>query len=110
MGYYRIGQDTYSAANEIFMRNAKIVLLVYDITNKNTFECLDKFYKQICNINDKDNIIIGVVGNKNDLYEERVIEEKEGEQYTKDINASFYETSTFDYNSIFNLFEDCFYL
>ena len=88
------------------MKNTQIALLVYDIINKKSFDDLNEWwYKQICDINGKD-IIIDVVGNKNDLYEERVIEENEGQKYPKDTKASFFETSAFDYNSIFNLFED----
>ena len=100
-----IGQDTYSAANKIFMRNAKIALLVYDITNEQSFKNLNKFYKQVCDINGKDKVIIGVVGNKNDLYEERVVEEEEGQKYAEEIKASFFETSAKDHETIESLFE-----
>ena len=99
-----IGQDTYSAANKIFMRNAKIALLVYDITNEQSFKNLNKFYTQVCDINGKDKIIFGVVGNKSDLYEERTVEEEEGQKYAKDIKASFFETSAKDHETIENLF------
>ncbi len=101
-----IGQEKYRAANNIFMKNTQIALLVYDIINKKSFDDLNEWYKQVCDINGRDNLIIGVVGNKTDLYEDRVIEENEGQKYAEEINASFFETSAFDYNSIFNLFED----
>jgi small GTP-binding protein len=101
-----IGQENLRAANKIFMKGAKIALLVYDITNKESFTNLNEFYKQVCDINGKDKIIIGVVGNKNDLYEERVIEEEEGQKYAKDIGASFFETSAKDHETIENLFLD----
>ena len=100
-----IGQDTYSAANKIFMRNAKIALLVYDITNKERFKNLNKFYTQVCDINGKDKVIIGVVGNKSDLYEERTVEEEDGQKYATDIGASFFETSAKDHETIESLFE-----
>ena len=100
-----IGQDTYSAANKIFMRNAKIALLVYDITKEESFKNLNKFYTQVCDINGKDKIIFGVVGNKSDLYEERTVEEEDGQKYAKDIGASFFETSAKDHDTIENLFE-----
>ena len=99
-----IGQDTYSAANKIFMRNAKIALLVYDITNEQSFKNLNKFYTQVCDINGKDKVILGVVGNKNDLYEERAVEEEEGQKYAEEIKASFFETSAKDHETIENLF------
>ena len=101
-----IGQENLRAANKIFMKGAKIALLVYDITNKESFTNLNEFYKQVCDINGKDKIIIGVVGNKNDLYEERVIEEEEGQKYANDIGASFFETSAKDHDTIENLFLD----
>ena len=100
-----IGQDTYSAANKIFMRNAKIALLVYDITKEESFKNLNKFYTQVCDINGKDKIIFGVVGNKSDLYEERTVEEEDGQKYATDIGASFFETSAKDHDTIENLFE-----
>ena len=101
-----IGQDTYSAANKIFIRNAKIALLVYDITKEESFKNLNKFYTQVCDINGKDKIIFGVVGNKSDLYEERTVEEEDGQKYATDIGASFFETSAKDHDTIENLFLD----
>ena len=98
-----IGQENLRAANKIFMKGAKIALLVYDITNKESFKNLNEFYKQVCEINGKD-IIIGVVGNKNDLYEERTVEEEEGQKYAEEIKASFFETSAKDHETIENLF------
>ena len=101
-----IGQEHLRAANKIFMKGAKIALLVYDITNKKSFTNLGEFYKQVCDINGRDKIIIGVVGNKNDLYEERTVEEEEGQKYAEDIKASFFETSAKDHETIENLFLD----
>ncbi len=98
-----IGQEHLRAANKIFMKGAKIALLVYDITNEKSFKNLNEFYKQVCEINGKD-IIIGVVGNKNDLYEERVVEEEEGKKYAEEIKASFFETSAKDHETIESLF------
>ena len=87
------------------MRNAKIALLVYDITNEESFKNLNEFYKQVCEINGRDKLIIGVVGNKNDLYEERNVKEEEGQKYAEEIKASFFETSAKDHETIESLFE-----
>ena len=43
--------------------------------------------------------------NKSDLYEESVINKEEGENYAKSINATFYETSAMDYESVSIAFE-----
>ena len=99
------GQEIYRNVNKIFMKNAKIALLVYDITSKESFDSLDSWYNQICENNDKENIIIGVVGNKSDLYEERVIEENEGQNYAERINGIWGETSAMDFDSVNSFFE-----
>ena len=99
------GQEIYRNVNKIFMKNAKIALLVYDITSKESFDSLGSWYNQICDNNDKENIIIGVVGNKSDLYEERVISEEDGEKYAKTIKGIWGETSAMDFESVNSFFE-----
>ena len=84
------------------MKNVKIALLVYDITSKESFDSLDTWYKQIGENNDIDNIIIG---NKSDLYEERVIEENEGQNYADRIHGVLGETSAMDFDSVNSFFE-----
>ena len=38
------GQEKYRALAEIFYKNAKIIILVYDITNKKSFEEIKKYW------------------------------------------------------------------
>ena len=52
------GQKKYSAANKIFMKNTKIALMVYDITNQKTFKVLNEFYEQINDVNGKGNVFL----------------------------------------------------
>ena len=101
-----IGQIGYRAVNKIFMKNTKIALMVYDITNQKTFNVLNEFYEQINDVNGKENVFFVVIGNKSDLYEEKVISKEEGEEYAKSINGLFYETSATDHECIENLFKD----
>ena len=91
-----IGQESLRATNKIFMKNAKIALLVYDITNQETFDNLNSFYNEIDNVIGKNKVLLGVVGNKSDLYEEQVVKNDEGQKYAKSINAFFFETSAKD--------------
>jgi small GTP-binding protein len=101
-----IGQQKLRTTNKIFMKNAKIALIVYDITNENSFKNLKVFYNEINEYIGKENIVIGVVANKSDLYEEKVVSKEEGEEYAKSINALFFETSATDHQCIENLFKD----
>ena len=103
-----IGQSNYRIINNIFMKNTKIALLVYDITDHNSFDILNEFYKQVIEVNEKENIFFAVTGNKSDKYEEQVVSKEEGEEYAKSINALFFETSATDHECIENLFKTVF--
>ncbi len=100
-----IGQSNYRIINNIFVKNTKIALLVYDITDHNSFDILNEFYKQVIEVNEKENIFFAVAGNKSDKYEEQVVSKEEGEEYAKSINALFFETSATDHECIENLFK-----
>ena len=101
-----IGQIGYRAVNKIFMKNTKIALMVYDITNEKTFDILNEFYEQVIEVNGKENVFFVVVGNKSDLYDEQIVSKEEGKEYAKKISALFYETSATDHECIVNLFKD----
>jgi GTPase SAR1 family protein len=47
-------------------KTLKIVLLIYDITNQNSFNNLNKWYKQVRNMNNSDKIF-SIVSNKCDI-------------------------------------------
>ena len=56
----------------MYTRDANIILLVYDITNQNSFSHLSDWLKDLTNIN-LNEIIIAIVANKNDLNAKREV-------------------------------------
>ena len=100
------GQDIYRNVNKIFMKNAKIVILVYDMTSEESFKGLNDWYKQVIDVNDKNEIQFGVVANKSDLYEDQKVNKDEAENYAKSINAVYGETSALDYDSVYDYFKN----
>ena len=98
------GQIDYRAINKIFMKNTDIALIVYDITNRESFKELSDWIKGVKEINNNKNVIFGIAANKSDLYEQRVVNKKEGEEFAKNNNALFFETSAKDYDSVENVF------
>ena len=98
------GQERYRAINKIFMNKAKIAAIVYDMTNQETFDNIKNWYNELKEINNTIEMI-GIIANKSDLYEEKVVSKEEGENYAKSINGFFYETSAMDYESVSNAFE-----
>ena len=94
-----VGQEKFKSVNKIYMNQAKIALMVYDMTVQNSFNNLQNWYNELKDKNDSVEII-GVIANKSDLYEDKVIDKEEGENYAKSINALFFETSAMDYESV----------
>ena len=86
------GQEKYRSITKIFIKGAKIVIFVYDITEEDSFKNLDYWVKSVEEVLGKD-IILGVVGNKMDLFYNQKIKTEEGKKYADEIGALFCETS-----------------
>ena len=100
------GQERYKSLTKFFYKDAQIIIMVYDITKKNSFENLkNQWYKEIQELSEK-NYILAIVGNKSDLYETEQISEKEAREFAESINAIFELTSAQNNSGIQQLFED----
>ena len=101
-----MGQERYRSMNKIYYKNAKVGILVYDVTDKKSFEAIKNYwYEQLTESGDKD-IIICLVANKYDLYEKREVTNEEGEEFAKSIGAIFASTSAKNDSGINFLFEN----
>ena len=87
-----IGQEKYRSLTKIFVKDSNIVIFVYDITKRESFESL-KYWKKIINDILGDDLTLGVIGNKIDLYLEEKVKEHEGKEYADSIGAKFKITS-----------------
>ena len=104
--YDTAGQEKYRAIAKLYYKNARVVILVYDITDIKSFEAMKNYwYEQVKDIQ-TENLIIAIAGNKCDLYEERQVENETGEEFAKSINAIFVETSAKNDSGIDKLFEN----
>ena len=101
-----MGQEKYRAMAQIFYKDARIVILVYDISNQKSFEAMkDYWYPQVKEKGPKE-IILAVAANKSDLYELRQVDDEEGEKFAKSIGAIFASTSARNDTGITSLFEN----
>jgi len=64
------GQEQYRSINKIFIRDSKIILIVYSIDNRKSFNEVDFWIKYVKENLKDDKYIIALVANKNDLYED----------------------------------------
>ena len=89
------GQERFRSIINMYYRNASVILLVFDISCRDTWETVDYWYNEILLQNDGANKPIFVlVGNKSDLRHE--ITKKEIIQKSIDIGAYYYIFSSFD--------------
>ena len=95
------GIKNFRSINNTFLKSSKIILLIYDITN---IESFIELYNWNELINGRKNILKCVIGNKNDLLEKRVISFEDGRKFAEEIRASFFETNARDYINIYELF------
>ena len=91
------GQERYRGLIPSYVRNSSIVFIVFDITNRKTFESIPKWIELIKSI-EKNNILV-LIGNKEDLKEKREVEEKEGNELAKKNEIAYYELSAKNYNN-----------
>ena len=100
------GQEKYKSLTKFFYKDAAMVILVYDITRKESYDNLKNFwYKEIQEYGEKD-IVLGIAGNKSDLYDEEAVPEKEARDFAKSINAIYALTSAQNNSGVTKLFED----
>ena len=86
------GQERYRSVTTAYYKGAVGALVVYDTTNKESFQNVDNWITDLRNYADKKVSVI-LVGNKNDLENEREVKKEQGEIKSKDYGIAFLETS-----------------
>lgn len=100
------GQEKFHSITRLFYKDAYIVCLVYDITNYESFkELKEKWYDDLKKNGEK-YTVIGIVGNKSDLYIQEQVKEEEARQYAETIGALFMQVSAKTGDNINLLFEN----
>ena len=101
------GQEKFRSLSRIFLNKSNIVVFVYDITKRDTFEKLKEiWYPTAIQILGKENVVYGVAANKSDLYENEEVKYEEGEAFAKSINAIIKETTAMNHKQIEELITD----
>ena len=101
-----VGQEKYRALAEIFYRDAKVIVFVYDITTAYSFQELTKYWYGEVKQKTTGDPIFAVVANKVDLYNDSVVSYNEGLQFADKIGAIFQTTSALSNSGIETLFDN----
>ena len=103
--YDTCGQERYNSINETYYRKADAALLVYDISEKKSFDVIRDYYcpkiKQFC----KKDIPIILLGNKTDKEKFRQIKTDEGIELASKEKYRFKETSCLKNENVADAFE-----
>ena len=86
------GQERFKSLSVNYIKKANGILIVYDITNKQSFVNIENWVKCAKEEMTKE-IPIYLIGNKCDLEESRVIQREDGENLATQFGTKFYETS-----------------
>jgi len=86
------GQPQFRVVRQNFYRGARGVVLVFDVSRRETFENLEKWREEVNEI--LTDLPCIVIGNKADL--PRKVGEEEAREYSLRINAQYFETSVIE--------------
>ena len=90
--YDTAGQEKFRSLIPMYTRDSNIILLVYEINNKDSFLHLPDWINDLTNVN-KDDVIFALVGNKIDLEESRQVSPEEGQKFAEEHGYIFQEVS-----------------
>ena len=101
------GQEKYRSVTKNFYVNAAIGLMVYDIRVKDSFENIKTYWSEQLKEYGEENIVLGIAGNKCDLFEQQEVSDKEVKKFAESIGAVFKSTSCKENVGINELFYEC---
>ena len=101
-----VGQEKFRSLAKIFYKDAKVIILVYDILNEKSFKALKEFWYNETINNAESDPIFALVANKIDLYQNQVVDNNDGKAFADEIKAIFQTTSALSNSGIKNLFDN----
>lgn len=97
------GQERYHSLAPMYYRGAQAAIVVYDITNKETFHKAQTWIKELQR-QANPNIVIALAGNKLDLANKRAVSYEEAKAYADETGLLFMETSAKTAANVMDIF------
>ena len=98
------GQENFRSIARAYYKNSVCACIVYDITNRNSFNSVQDWIND-CTKQTSKSILLILIGNKNDLNDKREVQYEEGEEFARRRNMIFLETSAKNGSNINDIFE-----
>ena len=115
--YDTAGQEKFRSLIPMYIREAQIILFIYDVSDKESFDSIPRWIQDVLDVKNTDPVLV-LIGNKIDLEKERKVTYEEGKRFAEQNNFIFQEVSAktgknFDtlfevqiYESIYNKFKN----
>lgn len=88
------GQIKFEAMRRHFYKGSEAVILIFDLSNRKTFENITNWFKDIRNYTKSESNLVGfILGNKEDLINDRTVNHEEAYKVAQDLNLEYIETS-----------------
>lgn len=91
-GWDTAGQELYRSVTRSYYRFSAVVLMVFDVTSRSSFEHLHSWLDEV-RASASASAVLALVGNKSDLRDRRCVPREEAEAFAERIGALYYETS-----------------
>lgn len=86
------GQERFRSVTHAYYRDAHALLLLYDVTNRASFDNVKAWLTEIHEYAQQDAVLM-LLGNKADSTHDRVVRREDGERLAKEFGVPFMETS-----------------
>ncbi|RKP40355.1 P-loop containing nucleoside triphosphate hydrolase protein [Dimargaris cristalligena] len=87
------GQEKFRTLTSSCYRGVHGVILVYDVSRRDTFEHLDQWLNELNTYCSDQEVVKMIVGNKIDMESERMVSRQEGADYARRTQSMFIECS-----------------
>lgn len=98
------GQERFKSITNSFFRNVEGGLVVFDLSNLESFQSVETWIKSFRDANTRSGIIL-LIGNKSDKSAERIVSNEEAENLAKKLDIYYFEVSAKSGSNVNDAFE-----
>ena len=102
--YDTAGQEKFRSLIPMYIREAQIILFIYDISDRESFDSMPRWIQEVKDVINKE-VVYTLIGNKIDLEKERKVTFDEGKKLAEQNNFVFQEVSAKTGENFEKLFE-----
>ena len=102
--YDTAGQEKFRSLIPTYIREAQIILLIYDIADRDSFDSMPKWISDVFDVKNSEAVFV-LIGNKLDLENQRKVSFEEGKRLAQEKSFLFQEVSAKDGKNFETLFE-----